>query len=78
MADLTLGQELKEVNAAISAGLLRKSYTTSTGITYEAADLNSLRLLKREILDNISSFGSNYIMGQDIEPTSNTSYASFN
>lgn len=78
MANLTLAQELKEVNAAISAGLLRESYTTSTGITYKAAELNQLRLLRREIIDNINAFGANYIMGQDIEPTANTSYASFN
>ncbi len=77
MAELTLAQELQEVNAAISAGLKRESYTTSTGITYKAADLNTLRMLRREILENINAFGSDYIMGQETQPCGNTSFVSF-
>lgn len=73
----TLREELAEVNAAISAGLKRESYTTRDGITYKAADLNTLRILRREILENINAFGSNHVMGQETEPCGNTSLVSF-
>jgi hypothetical protein len=74
---LTLAQELQEVNAAISAVLKRKEYTTSDGITFKAEDLAQLRGLKKEILENINSFGANYTMGQETMPCGDTSYVSF-
>jgi hypothetical protein len=74
---LTLGQQLQEVNAAISAVLKRKEYTTSDGITFKSEDLSQLRGLKREILENINSFGANYVEGQETTPSGDTSYVSF-
>lgn len=74
---LTLGQELAEVNAAISAVYRRKEYTTSNNITYKSEDLRELRASRRELLENINTFGSNYIMGQETEPSGDTSFVSF-
>ena len=72
---MTLAQELTEVNSAISAVLKRKEYTNGDK-TYKSEDLGQLRALKREILDNISFFGSNFTMGQTIEPISDISLVS--
>ncbi len=77
MADinLTLGQELAEVNEAISAVYKRKEYTTN--VTYKSKDLKELRASRRELLENINTFGSNYIMVQKTEPLCETSLVSF-
>ena len=74
---LTLGQELAEVNAAISAVLKRKEYKTVEGVEYKSEDLSQLRLLRREIMEEINCFGSSYVRGQNTAPMQDTSYASF-
>lgn len=71
-----LSQELIEVNEAISAVLKRKEYTYGDK-SVKSEDLSSLRVLRKEILENISYFGSGYIMGQDTEPSGDTSLVSF-
>jgi len=72
----TLGQELAEVNKSITSVLNAKEYTKGEN-SRKSEDLRELRMLRKEILDNISYFGANYIMGQDIEPCGDTSLVSF-
>ena len=72
----TLGQELAEVNKSITSVLNAKEYTKGEN-SRKSEDLRELRMLRKEILDNISYFGSNYVMGQDTEPCGDTSLVSF-
>lgn len=72
----TLGQQLDDVQNAISKVLSAQSYQTGDKEVSRAA-LFRLEEREEKLLSKISIYGRNYTEGQNTEPTGDTAYASF-
>lgn len=59
MALLTLGEQLQEVQTAITAVMSGQSYTIA-GRSMSKANLNELTMRENTLLDRIAKYGYNY------------------
>ena len=59
MALLTLGEQLQEVQTAITAVMSGQSYTIA-GRSMSKANLNELTMRETTLLDRIAKYGYNY------------------
>jgi len=77
MALLTLGEQLEEIQTAISKVLNSQEYTLSDGRKQRHSDLEWLHKRELDLIKAIEDKGADYIVGSNTMPSARTVPVSF-